>query len=90
MTDQIPTRLALMRGAVDWLDFVPNLDVIWASAAYALRKVAIDEDRSIEDRMHVYDKFVNQLLLDGFTDSVIYNAQWLWMQERNNENKGNQ
>jgi hypothetical protein len=82
MTDQIPTRLDLARGAVDWLDFVPNLDLIWASAAYALRKVAIDEDRTLEDRLHTYDKFIRQLLLEGYTDSTIYNAQWLWLMEQ--------
>ena len=82
MTDKIPTRLALMRGAVDWLYFVPSLPLPYAAASYALRKVAEDEDRSIEDRMHVYDKFVNQLLLDGFTDSIIYNAQWLCLTEQ--------
>ena len=81
MSDHIPTRLDLARGAVDWLDFVPDIDVIWASAAYALRNVANDEDRSIEDRLHVYDKFIGQLLRDH-NDSVIYNAQWLWMMEQ--------
>ena len=82
MTDQIPTRLDLMRGAVYWLDFVPHLDVIWASAAYALRKVANDEERTLEDRLHTYDTFIGQLLLEGYTDSTIYNAQWLWLMEQ--------
>ena len=82
MTDKIPTRLDLMIGAVDWLDFVPNLDMIWASAAYALRKVAIDDARTLEDRLHTYDKFIGQLLLEGYTDSTIYNAQWLWLMEQ--------
>jgi hypothetical protein len=81
MTDQIPTRLDLARGAVDWLEFVPDLDLIWASAAYALRKVANDEDRTLEDRLHIYDRFIGQLLRDH-TDSVIYNAQWLWLMEQ--------
>ena len=84
MTDQIPTRLDLARGAVDWLEFVPDLDLIWASAAYALRKVAIDEDRTLEDRLHIYDRFLRQLLRDH-TDSVIYNAQWLWLTTEHKE-----
>jgi hypothetical protein len=44
--------LTWLGGRLTGLSSCLNLDLIWASAAYALRKVANDDARTLEDRLH--------------------------------------
>ena len=87
----VPSRLELMRNAPNWCPWMQDVTDAVLDLADLLRDTSgariLDEDKE-----YLYDQFVTKLLFLGFTDSVIYRAQWQFIQDetarRNNNTKG--
>lgn len=76
----VPTRLELMKGADEWVGNLPNVTQGWEIIATETAQDGKVDEVPEDARVFQYDLFIRNLL-DDYTDSEIFQAQWLWIQD---------